>query len=124
MKLKYVLLSLLLVFAIPLFAQEELDEMPQIKGGIQELAKNIKYPKAAKEEGIMGTVFVKALIDNEGNVETVEVERGVDTNLDIAAVEAVKRTKFIPAVKDGKNVKAEVTIPIKFKLDEKKKDVK
>jgi len=35
-------------------------------------------------------------------------------------VKAVKLTKFVPGVKDGKKVKAEVTIPIKFKLDNSK----
>ena len=95
--------------------------MPQIKGGISQLAANIKYPDAAKKEGIMGTVFVKALIDQEGNVESAEVEKSVDKNLDAAAITAVKMTKFVPGIKDGNNVKAEVTIPIKFKLDDKKK---
>ena len=70
----------------------------------------------------MGTVFIKALIDQKGNVESAKIERGVDKNLDVAAIEAVKKTLFIPGVKDGKNVKAEVTIPIRFKLDKKKKN--
>ncbi|MDX1701943.1 MAG: energy transducer TonB [Melioribacteraceae bacterium] len=111
----------ILFFSGSTFGQEELDEMPQIKGGIMELAKNIKYPKASKKEGIEGTVFVNAVIDAEGNVSSAKVEKGVDENLDAAAVKAVKMTKFIPGVKDGKKVKAEVTIPIKFKLDDKKK---
>jgi len=121
MKIISALSLILFIFSISLIAQEEIDEMPKIKGGIIELAKNIKYPKTAKVAGIMGTVFVKALIDQEGNVESAEVERGVSNDLDIAAVKAVKMTKFVPGIQDGKSVKAEVTIPIKFKLDEKKK---
>ena len=121
MKISLITLLLAIMFGISSIAQEQVDKMPQIKGGISQLAANIKYPDAAKKEGIMGTVFVKALIDQEGNVESAEVEKSVDKNLDAAAITAVKMTKFVPGIKDGNNVKAEVTIPIKFKLDDKKK---
>ena len=113
-----ILLIFLLTFGLN--AQEEIDKMPKIKGGIKELAKNIKYPKSAKEEGITGTVFIKAVIDSDGNVIKATVEEGVSDELDAAAKTAVKKTKFIPGQDDGKNVKSEVTIPIKFKLDDKK----
>ena len=109
------------IMAFSLSAQEELDNMPKIKGGIQALTQNIKYPKASKEHGITGTVFVKAVINAKGKVIKTEIDKGVDKDLDLAAVKAVERTKFIPGVKDGKNVKSEVIIPIKFRLDDKKK---
>ncbi|MCB0750926.1 MAG: hypothetical protein KDC52_05590, partial [Ignavibacteriae bacterium] len=63
MKTLKLIVIALFVFTISNYAQEEIDKMPEIKGGIQELAKNIKYPESAKKEGIMGTVFVKAVID-------------------------------------------------------------
>jgi len=116
------ILILTLIMAFTLNAQDKLDEMPKIKGGMGELAKNIKYPEAAKKEGIMGKVLVKAVIDENGNVTETEVVKSVDIDLDKAAVAAVKMTKFVPGVKDGNNVKSEVTIPIKFKLDGKKKE--
>jgi len=40
----------------------------------------------------------------------------------MAAVEAIKKPKWIPAEKDGETVSAEVTIRIQSKLDEKPKD--
>lgn len=117
------LIKIFIVFMLSsfvIFAQEELDKMPEIKGGIKELAKNIKYPETAKKDGIMGRVFVKAIIDENGNVENTEVEKGVNEDLNAAAISAVKLTKFTPGENDGKKVKSEVTIPIKFKLDDKK----
>ena len=120
MKLTSFFLIGILIFSGSAFGQEELDKMPQIKGGIMELAKNIKYPKASKVEGVEGTVFVNAVIDADGNVASANVKKGVDKNLDAAAIKAVKMTKFVPGELDGKKVKAEVTIPIKFKLDDKK----
>ena len=117
MKTIKIITMLLFVLSCSNFAQEKLDKMPSIEGGITELAKNIKYPESAKKEGIMGKVMVKAVIDANGRVANAEVVKGVNPELDEAAVDAVKLTKFIPGVMDGKNVKAEVTIPISFKLD-------
>ena len=120
MKTVKLIIIALFVFTISNYAQEEIEKMPEIKGGIQELAKNIKYPESAKKEGIMGTVFVKAVIDEVGNVVKAEVEKGANEELNAAAISAVKNTKFIPGEDKGEKVKAEVTIPIKFKLDDKK----
>ena len=121
MKIFKVVLTLIFILSVSTFAQEDLEKMPIIKGGIQELVKNIKYPETAKKEGIMGKVFVKAMIDENGDVVKTEVVKSVDKDLDAAAIGAVQHTKFTPGVKDGKNVKAEVTIPISFKLDDCKK---
>ena len=118
MKTLKVLFIILFVLSISTFAQEELDKMPAIKGGMKELVKNVKYPETAKKEGIMGKVFIKAVIDENGDAVKIEVVKSVDKDLDAAAIEAVKMTKFEPGVNDGKNVQAEVTIPIKFKLDD------
>ncbi len=111
-------LALFFFATVIVFGQQDIDKMPAIEGGITELAKNIKYPESAKKDGIMGTVFVKAVIDEEGNVASAEVKKGVNEELNTAAVSAVKNTKFIPGEDKGAKVKAEVTIPIKFKLDD------
>lgn len=121
MKTFKVVLTLIFILSVSTFAQEELEKMPTVKGGMQELAKNIKYPETAKKEGITGKVFVKAMIDENGDVVKTEVVKSVDKDLDVAAIGAVQHTKFTPGVKDGKNVKAEITIPINFKLDDCKK---
>lgn len=118
MKILKLILMILFIVSCTSIAQEKLDKMPSIKGGIAELAKNITYPESAKKEGITGKVFVKAIINENGSVADVEVVKSVNPELDEAAVKAVKLTKFIPGVMDGKNVKAEVTIPISFKLDD------
>ncbi|MBI1932624.1 MAG: energy transducer TonB [Ignavibacteriales bacterium] len=111
---------ILLLSSLIIFAQNEIDKMPEIKGGIQVLVKNIKYPESAKQEGIEGKVFVKANVDEAGNVESAEVVKSINKELDEAAISAIKLTKFIPGEKNGKFVIAEVVIPIHFKLDDKK----
>jgi protein TonB len=114
------LLSLILLSGLTLFAQEkEVDEMPFPVGGIEEIAQNVTYPETAKENKIEGKVFIKAVIDEKGNVESAEVVESLSEECDDAALSAVKKTKFTPGIKDGKNVKCKVTIPVMFKLSEK-----
>ena len=119
------ILIVLLFTSLITFAQENIGKTPQILGGFEQLIKNVKYPETAKEKRIEGTVFVKAVIDEGGNVESANVVKSVDENLDEAAISAVKKTKFMTVINgDGNKVKSEVTIPIKFKLDDCKKDKK
>lgn len=42
--------------------------------------KNIKYPAAAREKGIQGTVYVKYGIDERGYVTGATIEKGVELN--------------------------------------------
>jgi len=92
------------------------EEMPVPLGGIGEIQKNIVYPKEAKENGIQGRVFVQAVIDEEGNVESTNILKGIGYGCDDAAENAVKKVKFTSAKLKGKNVKVQIAIPIMFKL--------
>ena len=99
------------------FAQEEkLDKYPEPIGGIEAMIKNVVYPVSAKEAGIQGKVLVKTIIDEKGNVVETEIIESVNADCDKAAMDAIKKTKFTPGIKNNKPVKAEVTIPIMFKL--------
>jgi len=99
-------------------AQEknELDKVPMPVGGMETILKNVVYPEDAKKDKIEGKIFVKAIIDEKGNVIETKIEKGENKLLCSAAEKAVKDTKFTPGEKDGKKVKAEVIVPIFFKL--------
>lgn len=113
----YSLLFFFLFFSVSGFAQEEkLDKYPEPVGGIEVMIKNVVYPVSAKEAGIQGKVFVKAIIDEKGNVTETSILKSVNDDCDKAAMDAIKKTKFTPGIKDNKPVKAEVTIPVMFKL--------
>jgi TonB family protein len=92
------------------------EEMPSPIGGMKAIQEKIKYPESAKKAGIEGRVFVKAFIDENGNVASAEIIKGTEESLDKAALDAVKLTKFEPGRQRGKTVKVQVTIPIMFKL--------
>ncbi|MBN1300629.1 MAG: energy transducer TonB [Melioribacteraceae bacterium] len=115
---------ILLLFTLQmntLFAQEKPGKTPFPVGGIKSIMKNIKYPVEAKKQGIEGKVVLKAVVDENGKVIKTEVLESNDGLLSKAAADAIMKTRFEPAEKDGKKVKADVTIPVMFKLDGVKK---
>ena len=92
------------------------EEMPQPIGGLQEIQKKIKYPEIAKRAGVEGKVFVRAFVDENGNVVNAEVVKGIGAGCDEAALDAILKTKFTPGKQRGKPIKVQVTVPVLFKL--------
>ena len=92
------------------------DEMPSPVGGMIDIVKRLKYPEAAKEQGIEGKVIVRLLIDEFGNPQNSKVIKGVNSMLDAEARDVLMKTKFYPGKIDGNPVKVQVAIPIVFKL--------
>lgn len=92
------------------------EEMPEPIGGIAAIQSKIVYPEIAKRAGVQGRVFVKAYVDEHGNVTKVELIRGIGAGCDEAAMNAVKSVKFKPGKQRGKPVKVQVTVPVLFKL--------
>jgi len=92
------------------------EEMPEPIGGIQGIQQRIVYPEIARRAGVQGRVFVKAYVDELGNVWKTELIKGIGAGCDEAALAAVKETKFKPGKQRGKPVKVQVSIPILFKI--------
>ncbi|HHM23643.1 MAG TPA: energy transducer TonB, partial [Bacteroidetes bacterium] len=85
-------------------------------GGFAAIQKNLKYPEKAFENKTEGTVIVKALIDKRGKVKATRIVKSLSPECDKAAVKALKKSRWRPALKNGKPVTASVSIPIVFKL--------
>lgn len=92
------------------------DQMPSPIGGILAIQQKIKYPEIAKRAGIEGRVFITTYLDEKGNVVHTSVIKGLGAGIDENAMEAIKQTKFTPAINKGIPVKSKVTVPIVFKL--------
>jgi len=75
-----------------------------------------KYPAAAKKDNVQGAVWVKTLIDEQGKVAKVIIQKSDAEVLNQAAVDAVKQWVFKPAVMKGKPVAVWVSIPFRFVL--------
>lgn len=76
-------------------------------------AEKARYPLEAHEQGIQGEVILKLHISETGDVETVDVVSGHPA-LVPAAVDAAKKWKFKPYIKNGKPVKVAVNVPMDF----------
>jgi len=92
------------------------EEMPQPIGGLHAIQEKIQYPEIAKRAGVEGKVFVRAYVDENGNVVDAEVVKGIGGGCDEAALEAILKTKFSPGKQRGKPIKVQVTVPVLFKL--------
>jgi protein TonB len=92
------------------------ERMPELIGGLQGLQSRIVYPEIARLAGIEGRVMVQFVIDEQGNVHNPVVLRGIGGGCDEAAVEAVKKAKFIPGMQRGRPVKVRYTLPVTFRL--------
>jgi protein TonB len=91
------------------------EEMPELIGGIKGLQSKITYPEIAKRVGIEGKVIVQAIVDESGNVISVNTLKGIGSGCDEVAMDAVRNSKFTPGKQRGKTVKTQITIPIVFK---------
>ncbi len=92
------------------------EQMPEPVGGLEGIYKSIKYPELAIKSGVQGKVYVLAFINEDGKVEDVKIVKGIGAGCDEAAIDAVKKSKFVPAKSGGKNVKVKMSLQIQFKL--------
>ena len=75
------------------------------------------YPASSKRLGETGTVLLRVLVDERGRAESVDVATSSGfERLDRAAIDAVRRWKFVPARQGDRAVKAAVIVPLEFQL--------
>jgi periplasmic protein TonB len=79
-----------------------------------------EYPRLAKQAGLTGKVWVKALVGKDGKVIKAILGKtsGVQS-LDDAAVAAAIKNIFSPAIQNNRPVACWVTYPVDFTLDGK-----
>lgn len=91
---------------------------PVITSGVEYIsAPQPVYPAAALRRGEEGEVLLRVLINAEGAVDEIALQRSSgNASLDRAAREAVQRARFKPYLEQGKAQPAYVVVPIKFQL--------
>lgn len=95
----------------------DVDICPTPIGGIKAVQERVNYPKEAEQYGLEGRVSIVASIDTEGFVTNAEVIKGIGLGCDEAALDAVKKSRFLPGHNKGKIVKSHLTINIVFKIE-------
>ena len=77
-----------------------------------------RYPAQALRAGVEGSVNVRIELDANGvptDVQVVERSGERSRDLDRAVVEAARKWRFEPAIKDGKPIAGAVVLPVDFK---------
>jgi TonB family protein len=97
------------------------------KGGYEQfyenLYENLKYPEAAENKGVEGNVYVRFIVDQNGDILKASAAEDIETPYGYAvdelkeeAVEAVKETSgnWEPATVNGVPVAEWVVLPVQF----------
>lgn len=99
----------------------QVDGMPEFPGGIEALsrflARNIRYPAVARENGTQGKVIISFMVEEDGTLTDVHVSRGIGDGCDEESRRVIALSSpWKPGVKDGQAVRVAYSIPISFAL--------
>ncbi len=75
-----------------------------------------KYPNSMIDARVEGEVVLYAVIRRDGTVDSIQLVRGIEPELDQNAMDALARWKFRPAERRGAPVELEAIVHIPFRL--------
>lgn len=95
------------------------EDPPTFPGGMtavgQFLSYHLTYPKAAKEKGITGRVFVEFTITRDGTIDNIKTIKGIGWGCDESAELAIGMLPdWKPGYQRGKPVSVRMVLPISF----------
>jgi protein TonB len=97
------------------------EEMPSFPGGeekmLEYISRNIKYPPVARENGIMGRVYVTFVVDKDGKIKEAKILRGIGGGCDEEALRVIKTMPDWKAGRqNGRSVQVQFNLPVNFTL--------
>lgn len=99
------------------------DEMPRFmgkdgaKGFMEYIAKNLRYPQEAIDNGITGRVNISFVVDKQGKVIQIRITRGVHPLLDTEALRVIATSpEWTPGKQGTKTVAVQYNLPVIFRL--------
>lgn len=104
-----------------LTATEIVEEMPMYPGGLHALMKfldeNVVYSGAAQRRKVEGEVRVSFVVNTDGTISDILVDKSLDSAVDRAVVNAVRRMpKWQPGRSGGLPTPVKITLPVQFRL--------
>lgn len=75
-----------------------------------------EFSDEARRAKYQGVVLISLIVDSQGNPQNPRVVRPLGMGLDEKALEAVRKYKFKPAMKEGKPVAVMMSIEVNFRL--------
>ena len=75
-----------------------------------------EYSEEARQAKYQGTVVLWVVIGADGRAQDIRVQRSLGMGLDEKAIDAVRKWRFVPGMKDGRPVRVMVNIEVNFRL--------
>jgi TonB family protein len=93
------------------YTGKDVDKKPRLAMKIEP-----RYTEEARQRMITGTVVLKVVFSANGSVSNIVTISGLPGGLTERAIEAAKKIKFIPGIKDGKYVSVWMQLEYNFNL--------
>jgi len=98
-----------------------IDEFPSFPGGDMERINYIRsklvYPNTAIINSVQGSVVVVFIIEKDGSISNIKIEKGIGSGCDEEAVRVVQNMpNWMPGKQRGKAVRVLLKMPIRFSL--------
>lgn len=106
--------------------EEEIIDFPDVEAGFpggaaamqRWIADNVNYPETAIEMNEQGRVFLSFVVEANGSITGIKVERGVSSDLDKEAKRLLRKMpSWTPGEAKGKKVRTRCRLPINFTLN-------
>jgi protein TonB len=83
------------------------------------LNKNLRYPPEAQDAGVSGRVYMSFIIEKDGSLSNITVERGAGYGFDKEATRVLRLAKaWKPGLQNGRPVRVKFIIPINFQFSD------
>lgn len=94
------------------FSLSDLEKRPEVMASVAPV-----YPAAMRKAKIEGSVTLIFVLNADGQVEDPRVDRSSRPEFEKPALDAVRRWKFKPGMKDGEAVSTYMKLPIRFRIN-------
>ena len=100
---------------------EAIETPPAFPGGMAKfyayVGKSVKYPPMAAENNVQGKVILSFVVEKNGEITDIHVDRKLGSGTDEEAVRVLKASpRWTPGIQNGKPVRVKYNIPISFSL--------
>lgn len=95
------------------------EQMPAFRGNLSEfLAKELRYPEIAKENGVKGTVVIQFVVNEKGEITNPFILKDIGGGCGEEALRVVRSMPpWLAGAQRGVPVKVQMNLPIRFVLE-------
>lgn len=91
-------------------------EKPQVSFPKPRYTPEPEFSEVARRKRIQGVELLTVIVNPEGEVSSLKIDRGLGYGLDQSALDAVKMWRFMPAIRNGQPVSVKMRIEVDFHL--------